>query len=791
MGKHTSKMVVATFAILALVTSPVVAASGTPQNQAANEVWVNQIASGSNHACVIDSNEHVACWGDNEYGQTTVPTDLGEVSQVTVGGYSSCALKITGIVKCWGGFPSWKQIYLQDINEVKVPAINEPVIAISSDFWNSCAIGLSRDLYCWGGNQYGESPVGISGIEQVDVGFLTTCAVTSAATVQCWGNNDSGQTDVPSDLGPVKQVAAGVHPCAVTTLGEVKCWGRDWYGELSIPTNLGFVTQVSVGERNVCALNTQGVVTCWGDTESRINSLPVDISSVKEVSASTWIGCAISVSGKVWCWGDGLAQTQGVLPVPTFAPRDLPRSPSVSITGYTDSSVALNWAAPDNGGEPILDYVVEYYLFDGGSDWMIFNDGVSLATSTVVTGLKTGQPYLFRLAAVTAAGQGSYSSVLSEKPSTLPQVSALVSPSKTDSTVTLSWAGTANGDDIYDYVVEYSSNAGKTWTTFVDGVSSTASAVVQGLTRGTSYQFRVSAVNRYGQSGPASQATVIPSAPPGSPVLTVGAHSGSSVALNWAAPDNGGEPILDYVVEYNLFDGGSDWMIFNDGVSLATSTVVTGLKTGQPYLFRLAAVTAAGQGSYSSVLSEKPSTLPQVSALVSPSKTDSTVTLSWAGTANGDDIYDYVVEYSSNAGKTWTTFVDGVSSTASAVVQWLTRGTSYQFRVSAVNRDGQSGPTGLAPVVTNLSNQPKSLIASVKGSTKFGGKAIAHIKGGISGSKITYQWLLDGKKISGATQATYKILKSQIGRKLSFSATSKAKGFKDLVVVSASIKLTK
>jgi hypothetical protein len=139
----------------------------------------------------------------------------------------------------------------------------------------------------------------------------------------------------------------------------------------------------------------------------------------------------------------------------------------------------------------------------------------------------------------------------------------------------------------------------------------------------------------------------------------------------------------------------------------------------------------------------------------------------------------------------WTTFVDGVSPTPTAVVNGLTRGTSYQFRVSAVNRDGQGSSAIVAPVSTNMSNQPKSLIAAVKGSTKYGGKAIASVKGSIKGSKISFQWYLDGKKISRATQSTLRILKSQIGRKLSFSATSKVRGFKDLVVLSPAKKITK
>jgi DNA-binding beta-propeller fold protein YncE len=74
-----------------------------------------------------------------------------------------------------------------------------------------------------------------------------------------------------------------------------------------------------------------------------------------------------------------------------------------------------------------------------------------------------------------------------------------------DGQVALSWVAPASngGAVITDYVVEHSSDGGASWSTFADGTSTSTSAAVTGLSNGTGYVFRVSAVNSAG-TGPVS-----------------------------------------------------------------------------------------------------------------------------------------------------------------------------------------------------------------------------------------------------------------------------------------------
>jgi hypothetical protein len=88
--------------------------------------------------------------------------------------------------------------------------------------------------------------------------------------------------------------------------------------------------------------------------------------------------------------------------------------------------------------------------------------------------------------------------------------------------------------------------------------------------------------------------------------------------------------------------------------------------------------------------------------------------LSWTaptGVIAQAPITDYVVQFSSDSGSTWSTFADAVSTTASVTVTGLTNETAYVFRVAGINGIGTGAYSTASAAVTPTAGDP--LFASV------------------------------------------------------------------------------
>ena len=206
--------------------------AGTPVNKAML-AGVRSIAIGDGHACVINGNRSLACWGLNDSGQlgngnnTTGGTPVAVVNlsgadQVAAGDEFTCAHVVPDAVWCWGRGDDG-QLGIGDFDSFNTP---QRVISLTgtkklaAGGTHACAITSSGALMCWGASFSGEvgdggygdriRPVAVAmpgnaSVLDVAAGEEHTCAVLADGTVACWGDNRSGQLggDILTDLAPV------------------------------------------------------------------------------------------------------------------------------------------------------------------------------------------------------------------------------------------------------------------------------------------------------------------------------------------------------------------------------------------------------------------------------------------------------------------------------------------------------------------------------------------------------------------------------------------------------------
>jgi hypothetical protein len=150
----------------------------------------------------------------------------------------------------------------------------------------------------------------------------------------------------------------------------------------------------------------------------------------------------------------------------------------------------------------VTDYVIQYSTRWWGP-WTTVDDGVSTSRSSTVTGLDNGTRYYFRVAAVNKAGTGPFSDVAAAKTAKAPSAPKSLKARSDNRSVKLSWSRPRSngGASITDYVIEYATKRSGPWTTVDDGMSTSRSHTVRGLSNGTKYYFRVAASNAVG-TGP-------------------------------------------------------------------------------------------------------------------------------------------------------------------------------------------------------------------------------------------------------------------------------------------------
>jgi alpha-tubulin suppressor-like RCC1 family protein len=139
-----------------------------PTQVGTGTAW-RHISAGQDHACALQSDRSLWCWGGNAYGQLglgdsgagterTVPTLVGSgYAQVRLGEHHSCARTTGGVIRCWG-----RNNYGQlgqgddgagtDRSTPTLVTLTGTATAVEVGGNHSCAGVGTASLWCWGRN---------------------------------------------------------------------------------------------------------------------------------------------------------------------------------------------------------------------------------------------------------------------------------------------------------------------------------------------------------------------------------------------------------------------------------------------------------------------------------------------------------------------------------------------------------------------------------------------------------------------------------------------------------------
>ncbi len=417
-------------------------------------------------------------------------------------------------------------------------------------------------------------------------------------------------------------------------------------------------------------------------------------------------------------------------------PKNIVPGPPIGLTAtsYSGSQINLAWSPPaSNGGYPVSGYMIQYQLDSGSFVTLTSNTGTS-ATGYSHTGLTAGHTYNYKVFAINSVGTGNSSNTASAIPtqvSTVPNPpTGLAASSASLTSISLSWTVPQNqgGSIVTGYKIEYKVGTG-TYSVLISNTASTATSYLHtGLTTGTTYTYRVSAINSVGTGSPSNEVSATPTKTYTPTAVTAVAVSSTQINLSWVPPSETYNQIISgYRIDQRLSSGIFNTIVDNTGQS--TSYSITNLSTGKTYTFVVIALYSGGIESNPSPeasatptantvppLSTPPptsnpppqSTLPSVPIALNVTKvSSSSAQLAWTPPQNNGkpSIFGYKIEIKIGTGN-WSTLIANAGNITSYTHTGLA-GSTFTYRVSAINSVGIGNPSNEATVVfTNINPTP-------------------------------------------------------------------------------------
>ena len=314
----------------------------------------------------------VVAWGNNNSGQTNLPSGLSGVKAIAAGGSQSLVLKQDGTLATWGSHTyghaaiapslvgiraivadsSFSAALLEDgtaalwgFSSPTPPGVLGDVQDLTSGSNHTVVLKSDGTVVAWGNNSYGETtiPAGLTGVRDISAGESHSAALKHDGTVVAWGDNSSGQSTVPAGLDSVQAMAAGAyHTVSLKTDGTLVAWGSNAYGQRTVPGGLAAVQAIAARGSYTLALKRDSTVAAWGRNDSGQTAVPAGLSGVQAIAAGWQHALALVIADVTF--GDQNLMTGS--PVKTFIVRNAGNAPltlgSASLAGGDINDFTVN-----------------------------------------------------------------------------------------------------------------------------------------------------------------------------------------------------------------------------------------------------------------------------------------------------------------------------------------------------------------------------------------------------------------------------------------------------------------
>ncbi len=369
-----------------------------------------------------------------------------------------------------------------------------------------------------------------------------------------------------------------------------------------------------------------------------------------------------------------------------------------NASGATSNSFIANWSAVDGA--------TAYEISVSSNDFQTvlgnYNGLEVLTNSAVISGLNANSAYQYKVIAKNESGGISEASNIIAA-STL--ISAPILNSALDTTASGFRIGWSQVQNIRDYEIDISSDGFITFASGFEGLSVAENQIaVEGLDDITAYSVRVRAINSGGKSINSNVITVttLPNAPR---ALSGTSITSNSFEANWNFVDQ----VTDYLIEVSK-DGFNTFVTgFESQLVTGSSISITGLSANTTYIYRLRAISVVGNSSFSNPI--RVTTLSNAPVAVAPDEiTSYGFKAKWEA---GSNVLTYELDISQD---NFTSFLSGYEARRvngnSLLIDRLSSGDTYQYRVRAVNRNGVTTDNSNSIEIT-LPNEAISLDAPI------------------------------------------------------------------------------